>query len=90
VDVSVDVRLGGLSPDDVLVQVYFGPVGPKGQLVDYEVETMAPGPDKDGTCTFVRTIVYERSGMHGFAVRVLPNHPDLATRHIPGLVLWSS
>ncbi len=90
VDVRAEVQLGGLDPNELLVQVYYGPVGPQGQITDYEVETMVPGPNNDGNCTYVRTIVCERSGMHGFAVRVLPNHPELASRHIPGLVLWSS
>jgi starch phosphorylase len=90
VDVRTEVYIGDLDPNDLLVEVYFGLIGPQGQITDYRVEPMAPMEGADGTCTYGRTIVCERSGMHGFAIRVLPSHPDLATRYIPGLVLWSS
>jgi glycogen phosphorylase len=90
VDVSAEVKLNGLDPNDLLVQVFYGPVGPQGQLMDYEVEAMVPGLCREGACTYARSIVCERSGMHGFAIRVLPSHPELAPRLIPGLVLWSS
>jgi len=90
VSVSAEVYLNGLDPEDLLVQVFYGLIGPEGELTDYNVETMMPVACQDGACTYTRTIVCERSGMHGFTVRVLPNHPELATRHVPGLVLWSS
>jgi starch phosphorylase len=29
------------------------------------------------------------SGLQGYTVRVLPQHPDLATRFVPGLISWA-
>ena len=29
------------------------------------------------------------SGRHGFAVRVLPGYPDMATPFEPGLITWN-
>jgi starch phosphorylase len=35
------------------------------------------------------TIPCRSSGQHGYTVRVLPRHPDLANLFEPGLVCWS-
>jgi len=30
-----------------------------------------------------------RSGLHGFTVRVRPNHPDMSVAFLPGLICWA-
>ena len=41
-------------------------------------------------CVFTAdSILAERSGMHGYTVRVLPSHPDLSESILPGLVKWA-
>jgi starch phosphorylase len=38
---------------------------------------------------FTGAIRCPSTGRYGFAVRVLPSHPDLSLRQIQGLMLWS-
>ena len=33
-------------------------------------------------------ISFDKSGLHGFTVRVLPCHPDLVNPHRMGLIAW--
>jgi hypothetical protein len=42
-----------------------------------------------GVHMFVGRIDCRSSGRHGFAVRVLPGLPDLATPFEPGLIAWN-
>ncbi|MBI3947565.1 MAG: alpha-glucan family phosphorylase [Armatimonadetes bacterium] len=89
--VGASVQLGGLSPDDVAVQIYHGRVNEHLEISDPEALPMrcdgrAAGP---GTCRFVGKIPCCTSGQHGFALRVVPHHPDLADPFEMGLISWS-
>ncbi len=89
------VRLGSLSPDDVSVQVYYGPISAEGRIVQGKTATLTleadrPQSDDEGWYTFVGTISCTSSGQHGYALRVLPHHEDLVNPYEPGLIVWSS
>jgi starch phosphorylase len=45
--------------------------------------------ESDGVYLYEGSITPVQSGFHGFSVRVLPNHPDLITPFLPGLVAWA-
>jgi starch phosphorylase len=85
------IRLGEISPDDVTVELYVGKLSPDGQISEAVAKPMQlVRADADGRCLFeVRSEGCERSGLHGITVRVLPRHPDLTTRFIPGLITWA-
>ncbi len=83
------VHLGSISPDDVAVEAYYGPLTPdgeisKGQSVRLDFER----PDADGQHWFAGAVPCETSGRNGYAVRVVPRHEDLADRYDQGLVVW--
>ncbi len=88
---SARVQLGGLSPDDVAVELCLGRVDPHGELVDVETTTMQPvDGEGDGYQRYeVSIAACHKSGLHGFSIRVLPAHPDLATPFQPGLIAWA-
>ena len=46
------------------------------------------GAHEGSTWLFTGTIPCRSSGQYGFAVRVLPQHADLANPFEPGLVCW--
>ncbi len=84
------VELGQLAPDDVAVELYFGSLDTKGLIVNAEVAPMKPtGERQNGAYEFVATVSCNTSGERGIAVRVLPSHPDMAQRFLPGLIRWS-
>lgn len=91
IKVQAQIALGALEPRDVLVQLFHGPVDARGEITDYElVEMESLGRIDDGPYAYVGAIACARTGLYGYAMRALPNHPDLKDVHVPGLVVWSS
>jgi starch phosphorylase len=90
-DVEVDVALGGLRPDEVEVHLAHGLLDGDGILATPTLTLLEPrGAAPDGRHRFgVRGVRRERSGRHGYAVRVTPRHPSLPTPFPLGLVRWS-
>jgi starch phosphorylase len=87
--VRARVALGGLSPDDVEVQLFHGVVDSLGDIPNPRTVRMSHNGTRDGsTWIFQGTIPCRASGQHGFAVRVLPRHPHLANLFEPGLITW--
>ena len=89
--VSAKVTLNSLSPDDVEVQVLTGLVGADGGLKDPVVTPMRLSErDAAGTYMF-QTVVQPsaRSGLHGYAIRLLPKHADSISPFLPGLIKWA-
>lgn len=90
VRVRARVHLADVKPNDVAVELHHGRVNAYGELVEGHNETMICGEHlADGTYWFDGEIPCQRSGQHGYAVRVLPRHPDLVHRFDTGLILWS-
>ena len=85
------VHLGGLTPDDVRVELYLGQVDAGGELVEAEATPMqAVGEETAGSYLFEASdVACFASGRHGYTVRVLPYHPDLTTPFLPGLIAWA-
>jgi len=87
--VKARVNLGGFGPDDVEVQLFHGLVDSFGEIPKPQTVAMSHNGTQEGTSwAFTGTIPCQSSGQHGFAVRVLPKHNDLANRFEPGLVCW--
>lgn len=88
--VKAQVHLGQLTPNDVAVELYVGRVDGDGNLVQGEAVAMQPGPQNSGdTYSYSVETSIHRSGLHGFTVRVRPNHPDMPVKFIPGLISWA-
>jgi starch phosphorylase len=89
-DVEAVVALGELSSDDVDVQLLHGPVGQSGDLTDPAVVSMAPtGATDEHHARYQGSFVCSRAGRYGFAVRVVPRHPDLVGPAELGLAAWA-
>jgi starch phosphorylase len=85
--VRATVALGGLSPDDVSVEVVYGRVGDADEILNPAVSALAveDGPD-DGVARFVGKAELGRPGPFGYTLRVVPRHPLLAGAAEMGLV----
>jgi starch phosphorylase len=87
--VNARVNLGNLSPNDVEVQLFHGGVDSLGEIPKPEAVPMVADGKRDGsTWIYQGAFPCQASGQHGFAVRVLPKHADLANLFEPGLVCW--
>jgi starch phosphorylase len=84
------VDLPGVDPKELNVQLYAGPISAKGDIEQPQALTMSynrqMAPDRH---LFVGQIDCRTSGRQGFAIRILPGDPDLATPFEPGLITWN-
>ncbi|WP_329567736.1 alpha-glucan family phosphorylase [Kitasatospora sp. NBC_01266] len=89
VALRVQVALGGLDPVDVEVQAVSGSVDESDLIRDAQTQTLKPvgGPDLAGCQRYEGTLELGRTGPFGYTVRVLPNHPLLASAAELGLVV---
>ncbi len=84
--VRAQVELGSLSPDDVKVEVVYGPTRDEDRLVDISRTRLDLEQAEDGRATFAGTVRLARAGSFGYTVRVVPRHTLLATPAELGLV----
>ena len=89
------VHLGALEPEDVTVQLYYGPLDSKDQIVAGETLDMqhccpdqAAGPGHN-VHEFFSDLAYTTTGKRGFSVRVLPHHDDLGNPILMNLIVWA-
>jgi starch phosphorylase len=86
------VKLGTVSPDDVSVEVYHGPVDPKGNITNGSIVRMnhKEQSGQNGEHWFVGSMPCETPGRRGLAVRILPKNTDLVNPYDLGLILWEA
>ena len=82
--------LGKLKPEDVSVEMFFGPLDAKGDIDSAKTLSLTfHNKTNDGAYEFIGTIRLETSGRMGHTVRVLPKHPDIDSPFHEGLILWA-
>ncbi|MCF4140402.1 glycosyltransferase family 1 protein [Streptomyces sp. Tue 6430] len=84
----VRLRLGDLTPDDVEVQAVSGRVDAEDRITDGTAVPLKPvgGPDPEGSRLYEGPLSLDRTGPYGYTVRVLPDHPLIASGAELGLV----
>jgi starch phosphorylase len=91
IQVRAWIRLGPISADEVLVELYLGRLDSGGEITDGVAIPMQPaGQSPEGLGIFEAAAVpCGRSGLHGYTVRVLPFHADEAKAFLPGIITWA-
>ncbi len=85
--VRAHVRLGDLTPDDVLVQVVFGRVDGDDRFLAPDCVDLKPNESYDGSrWLFSGDFALERTGPFGYTVRVLPRHAGMVSPVEMGLL----
>ncbi|TKJ40119.1 alpha-glucan phosphorylase [candidate division LCP-89 bacterium B3_LCP] len=76
--VDAEVHLGALKPEDVVVQIYSGPLDGDYNIVESVIENMKCVETlEDANYRYEGHIPCNESGQFGYSVRVLPDHPDM-------------
>jgi starch phosphorylase len=89
-EVEAFAALGHLQPDDVAVEALHGAVVGGDELTATSVVTLTlAGPGPEGTFRYTGSFTCGTAGRHGFTVRVVPAHPDLAQASEMGCVVWA-
>lgn len=88
----VRLRLGDLTPDDVEVQAVSGRVDAEDRITDGTAVPLKPvgGPDLEGRWVYEGPLSLDRTGPYGYTVRILPDHPLIASGAELGLVAGPS
>jgi starch phosphorylase len=97
-EVTAEVYLGSLSPDDVAVELLHGQVVAGDELADTKVVRLeradfdggGGGAGAQGAVVRYRgRFSADQAGRHGYAVRVVPSHRDLLVPVELGCVTWA-
>jgi starch phosphorylase len=90
VPVKAMIHLGELDTVDVSVELYHGTINGAGEIDSGESTAMQAKPAKQkGLYEYTGYVPCTTAGRFGFAVRILPKHPELNNRHEMGLIYWA-
>ncbi len=87
--VQARVHLGSLTAEDVAVELYLGRLDAAGEIADAASVVMKVAGQDGNSTTFEAVSPCTQSGLHGFTIRVRPNHPDMAEPFLSGLIAWA-
>jgi starch phosphorylase len=88
---SAELNLGGLSPDDVVVQIYYGKLDDQSEAFANSYVNMecTNKTTKTGKYKYEGEIASNKTGQFGFTLRILPNHKLLTNKFELGLIKWA-
>jgi len=86
--VAASIHLGVLSPQDVTVQAFHGPLDADNRIAGGEPAPLTWKAAQNGLHQYEGEITLSASGLQGFSVRVLPTHPDAALPLELPLITW--
>jgi starch phosphorylase len=88
--IGADIFLSELDPQDVDVEVYFGPLSFKDEFTERQtVQMKALDSDGNGNHHFGGEIPCLYTGKYGFTIRILPSRRKMETPYTTGLVVWA-
>jgi starch phosphorylase len=88
VKIEVEMQLGKILPQELAVDIYYGPVDSKADFLDREIFSLHDFVVEGNCTTFRGEIPCRRVGRFGLRVRVLPSHLLLANPYSLGLIHW--
>jgi len=88
VELTLRATLGSLTPDEVSVEVLYGPLDPGGEIRDGRIATAVLAGSEGADHVYRVELPASMTGMHGCAARVMPRHEDLVSRIVPELITW--
>ena len=89
VRVNATVDLGCLSPEDILVELYFGSLDDDGQLNAGNAIEMTLTGNGDGPARYSVEMPCPSSGRAGYTVRILPRHEALSHPLEMSMIRWA-
>mgnify|MGYP001388578375 FL=1 len=87
--VRASLHLGEVHPSELSVELYYGGLDDKAEISDAQSIPMnVTNGGENGIHEFEGRIRCDSSGRCGFALRIVPNHPNLASPYELGLISW--
>jgi len=87
--VEAEIKLGTLKPDDVIVQIFSGPLNTDFHITDQSLDNMTfTGNVAGDLYKYEGFIPCDESGLHGYSIRIMPYHPDMTDQFGLELMRW--
>lgn len=87
--IVADMFLGDLKPEDVAVQAYYGTLDENKEVINAQVISLDYIESTEQQIyRFIGTVPTYTSGLHGYAIRVVPNNNLLVNPLEMGLITW--
>ena len=88
--VKATIELGELHPDDVQVEIYYGPVNAKGEFLERRIVPMRLAEEDEwGNFHYEAEIPCDTTGRSGFLLRILPRHHLQLNPYETGKIIWA-
>ncbi|MCP4376464.1 MAG: glycosyltransferase family 1 protein [bacterium] len=87
--VEASIDLGELSPDDVLVELYFGSLDEDGQLNRGQATIMKQVDNDSDASSYVVEMPCPSSGRAGYTVRIMPRHDAMVDPIEMSMIRWA-
>jgi len=88
ISVQSRIFLADLTPEELGVELYFGPLSSQGEIERPRRLEMTPCGIGGKSALYCAQVSCDRTGQQGYTVRILPRHPSLVHPFLPGLVKW--
>lgn len=88
ITLTATVQLGTLSPDDVKVEVYYGPIEHGSIVKGSSVVMQVVRQTDSSTFQYETKICLLEGGEYGYAYRVIPSHPNQMNKFDLPLIKW--
>jgi starch phosphorylase len=88
IPVAAWVELAGLDPADIRVEAFHSSLHPDGSLRTGRGVALELAGHEDGRYLYRGAVPARASGLHGYAVRVLPRHEDVLVPNELPLITW--
>ena len=89
-EIKTIVNLGDIAPDSVRVELYYGKLSMKEEIIEPSIIEMKHSADLgNGRHSFSGALVCNNSGQSGFAIRMYPYNKDLSYKFDMKLIIWS-
>ncbi|HET6452464.1 MAG TPA: alpha-glucan family phosphorylase [Spirochaetia bacterium] len=90
-EISVQARLflADLPPEDLGVELYYGPLSSQGEIEEPRRLEMSPCGTDGRFSLHCAKVTCDRTGRQGYTVRILPRHAGLVHPFLPGFVKWA-
>jgi starch phosphorylase len=87
--VRARINPGGISPDEVVAELFYGLVGSAGEIVEVQTAPMDfLETDSNGFFLFEGFIPCDECGRYSYTIRILPKHEDMVNKYETGLITW--
>lgn len=89
--IKADIDLGNLTPDDVDVQIYYGPLENDNNPQHNSTVVMNAdlSKSKNGLYKYSGSVTCTKSGQQGFIIRILPKNSMLIHQFDLGVIYWA-